>query len=243
MKPSKKQIEKIDQFFKNKLEEHSIAPPENTWSLVEAGLPKKNSKWVWSIAAGILLAALLLILIYQPHQPENTTLTLSTKSINQAPDPIAQEKEASKPEIIRVEKNTHINMAQDALPSKSIQKRIPARKETGISLNKKEERNKKTTVVTVPEDIEIKQEKIKIDATHLATVASSTQQPMKLEFTLDDFPAKETVATTVAEKKSGLKKFLELARDIKTGEGSAVDLKDIKNEIFASNLLSRKKNN
>lgn len=238
MKASRKPVNKIDQLFKNKLEEHSIAPPENTWSMVEAGLSKKNNKWIWSIAAGVMLAALLLILIYQPRQPENTTLTQSTKPINRTPDQIAQEKEASKPEIVRAEKPTHTNMAHAAIPSKKIQRRIPAEKETGISLNEKEE---KTIALTMTEDIE--KEKIKTDATHSATVTSSTQKPMKLEFTLDDFPAAEPVATAVAEKKSGLKKILELARDIKTGEGSAVDLKDIKNEIFASSLLARKKNN
>jgi hypothetical protein len=49
------------------------------------------------------------------------------------------------------------------------------------------------------------------------------------------------VATTNEVKNTGLKKVLELARDMKEGEGPLSDLKEKKNELFAHTLSRERK--
>src|SRR5260370_42474144 len=93
MKPSEKPIDRVDQFFKNKLEDHSIAPSENAWTKVEAGLSKKNNVVLWRWAAAVLLMGALITIIYQSQktevaQPFLTEKKTEQKSPEQTSDPI-----------------------------------------------------------------------------------------------------------------------------------------------------------
>src|SRR5260221_10566584 len=80
MKPSEKPIDRVDQFFKNKLEDHTIAPSENAWAKVEEGLSKKNNVVLWRWAAAVLLMGALITIIYQSKK-ENNQPVLAEKNL------------------------------------------------------------------------------------------------------------------------------------------------------------------
>jgi hypothetical protein len=52
-------MNRIDELFKTKLANHQVAPSADAWQRVEAGLVKKNSAWVWRLAAAFVLFGLL----------------------------------------------------------------------------------------------------------------------------------------------------------------------------------------
>src|SRR5437899_10228826 len=82
MKPSEKPIDRVDRFFKNKLEDHSITPSEKAWTKVEAGLSKKNNVALWRWAAAVLLMGALISIIYWSQRgAENVEPVLVKKKI------------------------------------------------------------------------------------------------------------------------------------------------------------------
>ncbi|GHM98763.1 hypothetical protein WSM22_02530 [Cytophagales bacterium WSM2-2] len=236
MKPSEKPIDQLDQLFKGKLEDHTISPSEDAWVKVEAGLSKKNNVVLWRWAAAILLTGALITIIYQSQKNENTAPALTKKSIE-------KEKPGVAPEPKKIESTPAI--AQTPRKIQSIEKRVE--QNSFVSVNKEIQ---KTETVAVVEDQNKKliqensnpiqekvEEKIKGDATVKREVASKRQKPIKLEFTLEDLSEEKVAAT---EEKSGLKKVLQLAREIKQGEGPMNDLREKKNELFARNLINGK---
>ena len=242
MKPSEKQTDKIDQLFKNKLEEHSLPPSEHAWNGIEAALLKKNKAWVWRLAAGVVLAGLLLALLYQRENKEPVLAKSQMKNpvANTQPQQKSAEQSGAKNQTsILNQKKSEGNYS---IVSSTQHKTKP----TNTSVSQKiiiidtvsSGNQTKTNLAYHPEE-----EKIKPEATPVASVASSTRKPIKLEFTLDDFSTAPTVATAVGEKKSGIKKFLELARDVKKGEAPLTGLKEIKDEILARGFFTKQKNN
>jgi hypothetical protein len=239
MKPSEKPIDRLDQFFKNKLDDHTIAPSENAWTKVEAGLSKKNSVVAWRIAAAILITGALITTIYLSKRTESDQPVLAQKKI---------EKEAPKTTVADQSKTTEQKIELPSAQSKST-KKSSVKSVVQPTVIPSEEFQKKETiavnqVVKVNEDtnpVIAVEEKLKVEATTKATVASSQQKPIKLEFTLEDLPSVETVATTSEVKNTGLKKVLELAREMKEGEGPLTSLKEKKNELFARTSSREKK--
>jgi len=242
MKQSEKQIDRVDQFFKNKLEDHSIAPSENAWAKVEAGLSKKNNVVLWRWAAAVLLmGALITIIIYQSQKTENTQPAMAEKKNEEKKsDPTKQKKALTATTGVTKSapaKKKSPPGAQQIKVLPEIQKEESVAKE---DLNKKQVREdvNQEAIAVVKNKIE---EKTKPEATAKREVASSQQKPIKLEFTLED-PSVETVATT-SEEKTGLKKVLELAREIKQGEGPVNNWREKKNELFARNFINGKTKN
>jgi len=68
-------------------------------------------------------------------------------------------------------------------------------------------------------------------------VSSKFVKPIKLEFTLEDLPSEQPVATVNEERSSGLKKVWEMAREVKNGEGP---VREMKNELFALSFKKSK---
>jgi hypothetical protein len=100
---------------------------------------------------------------------------------------------------------------------------------------------KENTVALLNEKKE--EENLITKATSTTTLASSTQKPIKLEFTLDDFASEEKVVATTEVKNTGLKRVLELAKEVKNGEGPVSNLREMKNELFALNFIKNKTKN
>ena len=239
MKPSEKPMDRLDQFFKNKLDEHAIAPPENAWAKVEAELSKKNNAVVWRLAAAILITGALITIIYWSQRTtENDKPVFAQKKIEKT-EPAPTNKDHSKTPDQKMESLTVLNKTaaaekpsgKNVVQPKVISSEEIQRKET-VAVNHVENAVEDNKIVV--------EEKIKAEATPKVTVASSQQKPIKLEFTLEDLTSVETVATPSEVKNSGLKKVLELAREMKEGEGPLSNLKEKKNELFARNFITGK---
>ncbi|HEV8514726.1 MAG TPA: hypothetical protein VGQ59_15690 [Cyclobacteriaceae bacterium] len=228
---------KIDQFFKDKLEGHTLPPSEEAWAKVEANLSKKNNVAIWRIAAAILIAgALISVIIWSQLDNKNNEQILATKKSNKD-----SMKEKSAPQISSVEKKKEVR------PSNT--KKSPnALPQLALSHNDSQKKNEETltpsiviekeqTVAVVKENIQEEKEIINTKATPPTTIASTKQKPIKLEFTLDDISSEQPVATAGEEKSTGLKKVWNLAREVKNGDGP---VHEIKNEIFALNFKKNK---
>jgi len=263
MKSSEKQIEKVDQLFKNKLDDHSIAPSENAWAKVEAGLSKKNKLWLgttktvalWRMAAAVLLVSALLSVVYWSQSDRETEKVLAkksstpnelkkeaahTKATNQTKVEQPSQKKNEIPQkenVNRFAKSTRTErqkVAQEQQPSES-RKNI-------LDIEKEIARNNIKLDRVDPSPATSKEEKIKAEATPQAEVASTKQKPIKLEFTLEALSSEETVATTTEGKSTGIKKVLNLAREVKQGEGLS-GLREKKDELLAHNFLTKRERN
>ncbi|MGC4021668.1 MAG: hypothetical protein QM734_06865 [Cyclobacteriaceae bacterium] len=232
-------MEKIDKFFKEKLENHTTTPPEGAWPKVESNLSKKNNVIAWRIAAAILLAgALLGIILWEQQNTETIKIAKApSKGMNKKTPPVTTEKKSEESKPIRTEVKSKIPVVE----KKQIQ---PAENEPAPKIKLMETETELTQQYTIklPTDNTI-EEKQKEQATVTTEIASTKQKPIKLEFTLEDVPSGETVATTNEVKNSGFKKVLNMARDMKQGEGWVTNLREKKNEIFAHNFITGKTKN
>ena len=131
----------------------------------------------------------------------------------------------SKP-IIQGKKNNKSVTTPELVP---LEKKMVTSEESVATV----EKNKSSLVITSEDKPE---EKIKPEATPAATIASTRQKSIKLEFTLEDFSSAPPEATVEA-KSSGLKKVWDLAREVKNGDRP---VRDIKNELFAFNFRKNK---
>ena len=222
----------IDQFFKDKLESHTLPPAEEAWTKVEANLSKKNNFVVWRIAAAILIAGALVSVIIWLQQgvdnkPSSVVANNSPKDhtikVTPAPQVYSIEKKA---EVRSLAKKSSVNpVVSPPTENKSHQEEL---QETIVE-------PKENAIALVNENVQ--EEKINSKATPPTTIASTHQKPIKLEFTLEDFSSEQPVATVNEEKSSGLKKVWNLAREVKNGDGP---VHEIKNELFALNFKKNK---
>src|SRR5258707_4949475 len=266
MKPSEKPIDRVDQFFKNKLEDHTIAPSENAWAKVEEGLSKKNNVVLWRWAAAVLMMGALITIIYQLRK-ENNQPVLAEKNLPAGKAGIEKEKSIAPAETKKmsaepitkkvVREDTNHGVDANHGEAKKVNQRIKAmpkeiQKEESVAVV--EEQNKKLADTNISqgivaedkvvrEDTNQENQKIKGEATPQQKVASTQQKPIKLEFTLEALPSEETVATTNEVKATGIKKVLNLARDMKQGEGPMSNLREKKDELFAHNFITGKERN
>lgn len=263
MKPSEKPFDRIDQFFKNKLDDHTIAPSENAWSRVEAGLSKKNNVVLWRWAAAVLLMGALISVGYWSLKEDSNERLFTQKETPASKESAKALKKSNEPQEQPVKNDLAAKKpAQYDLKlqhgNRTVKK--PGNIEQKESLAEEKTSNGKKNILETEtalaqqnivklnriEDHQevVNQEKIKTEATTKTEVASSKQKPIKLEFTLDALPSEETVATTNETKATGLKKVLNLAREMKQGEGPVVEsLREKKNELFANNFITRKERN
>ncbi len=234
----------IDQFFKDKIEGHSLPPSQEVWRKVEANLTKKNNVAVWRIAAAVLITGALISLLIWSQQDSVKNKPATLAGILPKDNLIRKKNAPQNSSIDKKGKVKSFNNTSSIKPSTS---KIQT-KSNKSNQNKKEETEILTpktqaaiietsnqTLAVVKENN--KEEKINREATQPATVASTKQKPIKLEFTLDDFSSEQQVATVNEEKNSGLKKVWNLAREVKNGDGP---VREIKNELFALNFKKNK---
>ncbi len=237
---------KIDQFFKERLQGHSLPPSEEAWASVEANLSKKNNVAVWRIAAAILITgALVSVIIWSQYDNKSNKQILTTKKSSKD----NSIKENSSPQISSIEKkdqeksnnkkslNISPRLVSPQTESKSDQKESNENKMRSLKTPTAAEvvEVKEQTVAAAQENIQ--NEKINSKATSPTIIASSERKPIKLEFTLDGFSSEQPVATASEEKKSGLKKVWVMAREVKNGDGP---VHEIKNELFALSFKKSK---
>jgi hypothetical protein len=227
----------MDKLFKDKLESHSLPPSEDGWSKVEAKLSKKNNAIAWRIAAAILLMGSSAALIYWSHKsdvPQSIAIDQSKKPNNPAVTSPLKKAEPAEEAVMEKRKISKAPTIKKKPTTPSVH--LPDQKEEEKTLTPSTiELQKTITVALVNENKP--EEKMKSEATSSTKVASTAPKPIKLEFTLDDLTSEEKTVATGEVKNSGLKRVLELAREVKNGEGP---IREMKNDLFALNFKKNK---
>ena len=204
---------RIDQLFKGLLGEYKIQPSAEAWTKVQAGLSKKNKIiFAWRLAAAFLLfGSLLGTWFYVQREPAQLSETIIVPEVNKGIEV------AIKPTM------------EKSLPSQATAKR-KSKKENRVAIVEKILIAKNTF-----EENEVEQAKVY----NIATIAEPTlmaksEKPLVIEFTLETIstePIQEVEAAT-KEENSGLKKILDVARDVKNGD-TDLGIRDAKNQLFA----------
>jgi len=103
---------RLDQLFKDKLADHTLAPPASAWDRVRAGLSKKNdTPLVLRLAAAFLVVSVLTgtLMWLASRERQSNSPTLSTraepKTKDQAPLPIKVEKKG----VVLAPREEHIS--------------------------------------------------------------------------------------------------------------------------------------
>lgn len=208
-------MNRIDELFRNKLANHQVAPSADAWQKVEAGLTKKNSIWVWRLAAALVLFGLVSAWYLWRSAEVQPELVQQPAPPTQKEIPVIVQPEEQKQNLAETKKETPLN-----------QKVNSKRATTEIKKAEPEKVNTIQPEVTIQPEILITENK---------TESTPVRKPIVIEFTLDAIPATitEPAMASAGDDKSGLQKILEKARDIKNGESELGSLRDAKNELFA----------
>jgi hypothetical protein len=208
---------KMDKFFKEKLEAHAVQPSARAWEKVESHLSKKNRIVVWvRVAAAITLlgASAFVALNWDSNKQQKVQIVKDEK-------PVAGPQPEVKKDVTRQENN---QVAE--APVRKQKKSAPK-----VELKK---------AVEVPADVPLVVEEL--EQQEVANTVAVVEAPKKekgitLTYSLPAVkkPAPEQAEEpTVAEaKKSGLERVLEIAKDVKNADNPLGELREAKDEIFA----------
>lgn len=219
-------MEKIDQFFREKLESHSEEPSLQVWNTLEDKLTKKNKGLVWRIAAGIALIAISTYAIVLITQNTNSEITSS----------IAEEVNAEPPQEVAPlvqEEPKLVTKSNQTASVKVKQKEVTQQNQVEPAI----EIDNSVAVVapefTVSEPI--------IPVAEVVAVPKEEVKPIVLVYSLAaiDDPKNEI------DKKSGLGKVLSKANEIKNSENAVGNIRQLKDDLFAFEFIkkSSEKNN
>jgi hypothetical protein len=219
---------RIDELFKEKLENHPLPVPTEAWAKIEESLPKKNKIiFAWRLAAAFVLLGALLTTIYV-YQTKETGEDIIAKG--KEVEPITQPIQEQKQSVANVEEKEKekIISRQTAIIKKSKTENKVATEEIQplVAENKPVIANEMIEPMVKPE-------------TNVSVVVAKVEKPIVLEFTLSPI---ETHVVTREEKNTGLKKFWATAKDLKNGE-STFDLQEFKENLFALNTKKDKTKN
>lgn len=224
-------MNKLDEFFKKKLTDHSIAPSAGAWQKVEAGFSKKNKGVAWlRWAAVFLLGAFLLGTLWM--QRKNTSAPMAKDNL-----PL--------PEI---EKENH-------LLQPAIAKEQP---ETKSVVSKKKTKTAKTIQPVIQEEIkqaEVKKEevaqvmeKLSVQTYETNPAARRSERGILLTYTLDTIippieeksePEAAIVVASTERKGKPFKRMMEFAKNVKNSESPLGELRIKKGELFALDLKKK----
>jgi hypothetical protein len=218
---------RIDQLFRTKLSEHQRVPPAGAWEKVQSGLSKKNSlTLVWRIAAAVLVAAGLLGVYFSQIGSRAIEQTLSqqqqpvipeTQNIPEAVVPVATQPEKANVAFAESKKKNTIANKSQVTPAKEEDKM-----EEPVYAHIETEHPGLLAEVNEPSE------------------SLPVEKAVVIKFTLPAMVT-ETVIAHEDEKRSGLKRMMETARDVKNGEADlGGSLREIKNELLAFDFIRNK---
>lgn len=239
---------KLDKLFRDKLEQHSIAPSAQAWEKVEAGFPKKNNvrTMTWRIAAAIAALAVVGWFAYDFGKDDSVEITkdniIEQPTIQQpAPDLAAQhnsdEEEKQTNEVKQLE-TKRPDPIQQAVAQKAISKpeiiQSPTIKEEEEII---EDIQPDKSIASVEEVITEK-----VDQQE-PTVKPAQTKPMVIVYTLAPVETQQEVEPA---KTNRLKKVLEFAKDVKSGDATTyASVRNWKDNLLGTEELVRveKQNN
>ncbi len=228
----------IDKFFKDKLAEHTIEPGEKAWEKVSSGLTKKNRTVIWFRAAAALLLVGMASLLWFYTNTTSTEPQVITKYEEVKPK-IAEQDDSTKEKIEVPLQNTIPNKPSSQVDLAQQTEKVKTDKGT----LKPEAMPNKTA--TQPEEILIAEiDMPEIEVTE--TIAKTEQtKSIVIVYELKAIPKRNTSDSEIAsipEKKTGLKKVLEIAQDVRSGDSPLGGLRQAKEEILAFNFKKDVKN-
>jgi hypothetical protein len=237
----------VDKFFASKLEDHTIEPDVNAWSKIAANLPKKNKTIIWlRVAAGVAIAGISFMLWFYSGM-ENT---IDNRVANQTKDIEAVDEAITKQEepVNKIDESSK----NDNLKEKNFLAAQEGDKENKLATNR-ESSNVQTLVIEEPVNLvaqvevsELKPEQAEeFDLANSETMLAETSRPIVIVFQLDGVKKKQDPydLDQSPNKKTGIKKVLEIANDVRTGDSPISGLRQAKEEIFAFNFKKEDKNN
>ncbi len=225
-------MNKVDRFFKKKVEDLIVEPRSEAWAKLEANLSKKNKGLIWFKAAASLLLMGLFIasIIWLKQGKENQHM--------------AEQVKTTKPAIVPVEKKMKEGTKNQ--PS------VPELKNKNISEIRKSNIKKQIAIEhpTVPTIVKKELTDVSFKEKEKETISSQTiaairveEKPIVIAYTLESIHSQKNETPIVAEtteKKNSLQKALDFAREAKNSDSPVGDLRKVKDDFFALNFIKDK---
>ena len=220
-------MNRLDRLFKKKLEDLALEPRSEAWLKLEANLSKKNRGLIWfrSAAALLLMGLLITSIIWLQDSKETQQVANQLKSIN--PSTLSDESKS---------KEASINQS----PPDEVNKITEAKRKSNSI------KSKTTNPFTVPPTIketELEPPKIETPPTEIVAEVTIKEKPIVIEYTLESIvpQKKETpIVAEIDEKKKGLQKALDFARDAKNSDSPLGGIRQAKDDLFALNFKKDK---
>jgi hypothetical protein len=228
---------KVDKLFKEKLESHSLQPSAQAWEKVEAHLGKKNRMVLWvRVAAAVALFGVLTIVGLNWNDDNKKTKEIAkdevTKERNDEgtkKETIVEEKEQPAPAVRKDNNKQSVADAHEVVDSR--QKTVDGRDEAAVDTGEVEQQ---VASITEPVVEPVVTESVAEQHTPgIENEAKSIQKGITLTYSLPPVKKEEpAVVAQVEEKKTGLERVLEIAREVKNGDPLG-ELREAKNDILA----------
>lgn len=218
-------MNKIDDLFKNKLEDLTLEPSGDAWIKLNANLSKKNKGFAWfsAIAAILLMGILITSIIWLEKRDATQFVSEQTKRL-----PVE-------------------SSGENKLIADSVSK--PLLTET-ISITKAKKKSKSLNPITANAPtlhvtVVVENEALNTETQTKETIAEATikVKPLVIEYRLESIlpQKKETpLVAEVVEKKNGLQKALEFAREAKNSDSPLGEIRQAKDDLFALNFKKDK---
>ncbi|MFZ1808585.1 MAG: hypothetical protein WAU36_15235 [Cyclobacteriaceae bacterium] len=230
----------IDNLFKKKLEAHSVEPAPSAWARVSSSASKKNKAVIWFRAAAALFLMASALWLYN-----NTNENISSEIAKVTPEELRPEKP------VAIQKEAEIKSTED---NNTTHASIPPAQKTKVPLiiqNNEKPKNEnierhRVDLTTEPLELiaKIDSNPIQDDSEIEASATKSLSKPIVIVYELKSYAKKsEPEIDPLFQKKNGLKRVLDVANNIRTGESPLGGLRQAKEDLFALNFKKEDKKN
>lgn len=218
-------MNKIDDLFKKKLEDLKLDPTGEAWIKLNTNLTKKNKGFVWfSAIAAILLVGILVTSIVWLEKREATQFV--SEQSQRAPLKSTDENKVMADSVNKTVVAETIVIAKVKKKSKVL---------NPISVNPTISNG---TVMAENETLATE-----IQTKETIAEATTREKPLVIEYRLESISPQKKETPIVAEgveKKNGLQKALEFAREAKNSDSPLGEIRQAKDDLFALNFRKDK---
>jgi hypothetical protein len=216
----------LDQFFKEKLRDHSVKPGAGAWSRVEDGRSKKNSTWkTWLKVASValLLGATSAWWMGRSSEPSVEGVILAQERPTSQPPAVADPSKDTASSAVPKKMERKIEPRQQVQRRQPLATAIPKPPHNNESKSNADDQPAETGSIAVAQLEPVHDE--------LPPVAQKSDKPIVVVFTLELPSALPN--DSKKEKKTGLQRVLEIAREARTTESPLSGLRQAKEELLA----------
>ncbi|MFZ2905074.1 MAG: hypothetical protein WAZ98_02610 [Cyclobacteriaceae bacterium] len=215
-----------EKLFRDKLENFQRPAPEAAWERIEAGLNKRDNKFLWlKVAAAILVLVVAGFILWPDEQVVNNSITNAGKQ-----DEPAQ--------------SLHPKKTVTATPETPVQKKAD-KKSNRVNTVKQQQTASPVTEPLSEKDFTVAAlENTEMPETIPTETTAEIITSQTIVYTAEEVNAKflrkklPVEATSEEKKSSGIQKLMGLAYDLKNNENGYGNLRQMKDEILALNFLN-----